>query len=67
MSAAQVSYTAYALLAAAVLGVEAAARLAPGRVPSLGSVLAWVMRRRSAQFGLVLAWWWLGWHLVTDR
>ena len=67
MTPAEVSYAAYALIAAAVLALEAAARLAPGRVPSVGTVLTWAMRRRSAQFGLVLAWWWLGWHFVTDR
>ncbi|HET7279662.1 MAG TPA: DUF6186 family protein [Dermatophilaceae bacterium] len=67
MTPAEVSYAAYALIAAAVLALEAAARLAPRRVPSVGTVLTWAMRRRSAQFGLVLAWWWLGWHFVTDR
>lgn len=67
MTPAEVSYAAYALIAAAVLALEAAARLAPRRVTSVGTVLTWAMRRRSAQFGLVLAWWWLGWHFVTDR
>jgi hypothetical protein len=67
MSGPQVTYTAYGLIAGAALLLQTGAHVVPQRVPSLGAVLAWAMRRRSAQFGIVLAWWWLGWHLVTAR
>lgn len=67
MSGPQVTYTAYGLIAGVALLLQAAAYWVPHRVPSLGTVLTWAMRRRSAQFGIVLAWWWLGWHFVTAR
>jgi hypothetical protein len=35
--------------------------------PRLGQVVTWAMRRRTTQVGLLLAWWWLGWHFVTLR
>lgn len=67
MSGAQVTFAAYGLIAASAVLFEMAARVAPGRVPSFGAVITWAMRRRSAQFGIVLTWWWLGWHFVTAR
>jgi hypothetical protein len=30
-------------------------------------VVTWAMRRRTTQVGLILAWWWLGWHFITLR
>ena len=61
--------TAGAYVAVLVLGVLAAlvALTAPRLWPALGTVVGWAMRRRSTQLGLLLAWWWLGWHWVTQR
>ncbi len=39
----------------------------PAVLPRLGQVVAWAMRRRTTQVGLLLAWWWLCWHFVTLR
>jgi hypothetical protein len=58
------AYGAVALVAAATY---VASRLRPDRVPSLGAVVTWAMRRRSTQLALLLAWWWLGWHFATRR
>jgi hypothetical protein len=54
----------FAVVAAGLLALEVVARRAPGVVPTLSEVLCWAMRRRSTQLGLLLAWWWLGWHFI---
>jgi hypothetical protein len=59
-----VAYAAVGLLA---LAVELAALLAPHSMPRFGDVVTWALRRRSTQLGLLLLWWWLGWHWVTGR
>jgi hypothetical protein len=33
-------------------------------VPSFAGLLQRAMRTRSAQLGILLAWWWLGWHFI---
>jgi hypothetical protein len=53
------------VLAAIVLGV--ASHVWPKRIPKLTSVLAVVMRRRSARIAFVLAWWWVGWHFFVGH
>lgn len=58
---------AYVTVAALALGVELTALLAPRSWPRLGEVLTWALRRRSTQLGMLLLWWWLGWHWVTER
>jgi hypothetical protein len=50
-------------LAAIVLGV--ASHVFPKKVPTLTSVLAVVMRRRTTRIAFVLAWWWIGWHFFV--
>jgi len=56
----------FVLIGLALLVTELLARRTRLRVPSLGAVLRWAMRRRSAQIGLVMAWWWIGWHFLGD-
>ena len=67
MSSATATVTAYVVLAVLGLSLQVAGVLAPDRWPTLGRVLTFALRRRSTQLGLLLAWWWVGWHLVTDR
>ncbi len=59
--------TAYTSALVALIALEVTARVRPGSVPTLGGVLTWALRRRSTQLGLVLLWWWLGWHFTTNR
>jgi Family of unknown function (DUF6186) len=67
MSSYNATVAAYA--AVLVLGVvaELVALTAPRLWAGFGQVLTWALRRRSTQLGLVLAWWWLGWHWATGR
>ena len=49
----------------AALGVlDLMARYTRLGVPTVADVLRWTMRRRSAQIGIVMAWWWIGWHFL---
>jgi hypothetical protein len=54
----------YLMLAATLLGLTARSHSSQSRVPTFTDLVAWIARRRSAQFGMVLVWWWLGWHFV---
>ncbi|MGZ4437450.1 MAG: DUF6186 family protein [Nocardioidaceae bacterium] len=40
------------------------ARAGRAGVPTFGALVRLAMRSRSAQLGLVLTWWWLGWHFL---
>ncbi len=67
MTSADITVSVYASVGLMLLALEVAGRLWPSRCSTLSRVLTWAMRRRSAQLGLLLTWWWLGWHFVTDR
>lgn len=67
MSSAAVTTTAYAAVGVLALALQVAGVLRPERVPTVGRVLTWAMRRRSTQIGLLFTWWWLGWHFLTAR
>jgi len=55
-----------AIVAAAVL-LWLGSRLYPKKIPPLTTVLAGLMRKRSARIALVLAWWWVGWHFFVQN
>ncbi len=57
--------TAYGLVVVGVVVAEVAGRRKPDRTPSFTTALLRAMRHRSAALGLVIAWWWLGWHFIT--
>lgn len=61
------TWASYALVVALGIGAQLAAYVRPALVASLGRVVTWAMRRRSTQLGLLLSWWWLGWHFITAR
>ncbi|HZD71879.1 MAG TPA: DUF6186 family protein [Actinomycetes bacterium] len=50
-------------LATAVAGM--AGVLSNGRFPSLGDVLAFLMRARVGRWFVMIGWLWLGWHLFV--
>ena len=54
----------FVIIGIALLVTEVLARYTTARVPTLSTLLRWAMRRRSAQIGLVMAWWWIGWHFL---
>ncbi len=56
----------FVLLGLACLGLEVAGRIHGWPVPTLGRLLNGIMRRRSARVGVLLAWWWLGWHFLAQ-
>ncbi|MGW5241185.1 DUF6186 family protein [Monashia sp. NPDC004114] len=57
----------YVALLLATVVMVVVSRVRPAALPRLGQVVTWAMRRRTTQVGLLLAWWWLGWHFVTLR
>jgi hypothetical protein len=54
----------YLALAAALVATEVVARRPRSAVPTFGLLVRRGLRHRSAQLGIVLAWWWLGWHFL---
>jgi Family of unknown function (DUF6186) len=54
----------YLMLAATLVATEVVARRPRARVPTFAGLVRWGLRHRSAQLGIVLAWWWLGWHFL---
>lgn len=67
MSEHDVSVAVYLVLLVGFGVLEALARGRRGSVPRLAVVLRLAMRTRSAQIGLLLAWWWLGWHFILNQ
>lgn len=57
-----VTIAVYLACAAALAALELTAR--HSTLPTISSVLRWAARRRSTQIGLVMAWWWIGWHFL---
>jgi len=55
---------AYLMLLGSLLLLELLARRGSAGVPRFGALVVHALGTRSTQVGLVLAWWWVGWHLV---
>ena len=51
-------------LAAALVGLEVAARLG-ARVPRIGEVFSALVARRALRAALLAGWVWLGWHFFA--
>ncbi|MEO7126157.1 MAG: DUF6186 family protein [Nakamurella sp.] len=54
----------YVVCALALMVTEILARATRLHVPTLAALFRWMLRRRSAQIGIVMAWWWIGWHFL---
>jgi hypothetical protein len=54
----------YLAVAVAMVSADVLGRRTGATIPRFAEIVRWTARRRSAQFGLLLAWWWLGWHFV---
>ena len=66
MTARVITIVVFAVLFAGLEILDLIARYSKLNVPTLSQVLRWAMRRRSAQIGIVMAWWWIGWHFIFD-
>ena len=52
----------------AVAGVvELVARRDPDRIAPLGDLMDQVMATRSARIGILMFWWWAGWHFLVGQ
>ena len=52
---------------AAAVTVELVARRNPDRVAPVGDLMDRVMATRSARIGILLFWWWAGWHFLVGQ
>ncbi len=52
---------------AGAVTLELLARREKNRIAPLGPVLDRVMATRSARLGILLFWWWLGWHFLVGQ
>lgn len=62
----EVTVWGYALLGATLLVLQLWALRPASGIPTVSEVLRWGMRRRTAQLGVLLAWWWVGWHFLLN-
>ena len=51
----------------AVGALELLARRDPEKMTSLTSMIDHVVAVRSARIGILLFWWWLGWHFLVGQ
>lgn len=57
----------YLVCVAAAVTVELLARRDPDRVAPIGDLMDRVMATRSARIGILLFWWWAGWHFLVGQ
>jgi hypothetical protein len=55
----------YVLIAIALLTCQWAASRSAARVARIGDIVSATKRRRAGWVALVLAWWWLGFHVLA--
>ena len=55
----------YAVSALLLTAVWLTGRRAPHRVAPAANLLAHMMQTRSTRLGLLVVWWWLGWHYLA--
>lgn len=61
-----VTITGYLTLSLLLVGLEIVARTRRTRfVPTLADTLRHPMRLRATRIGLLMAWWWIGWHFFV--
>jgi hypothetical protein len=55
----------FAAVGAALVLLNVYGRRPGTRVPSFGVLCGFLMRDRWGRIGVLLAWWWLGWHFLA--
>jgi len=62
-----VTIAGFLLCVAAAAVLELRARSTPDYLAPVGTLLDRVMATRSARIGILLFWWWLGWHFLVGQ
>ena len=57
----------YLLLVGAGLAAWLYARARPQVLATLGSLVDRIMHHRNTRLGVILVWWWLGWHFFLTE
>jgi hypothetical protein len=65
MSSRAITITGYVLIGLGLLTVELIAHRPGSRTPTLAQLAGYVMRERWGRIGMLLAWWWLGFHFLS--
>jgi hypothetical protein len=65
MSPRAITVVGWVLIGAAALAVELIARRPSSRIPTLSQLIRHVMRERWGRLGMLLVWWWLGFHFLS--
>jgi hypothetical protein len=66
MSPRTITIAGYVVIGAAALLVELIARRHPERgIPTLSQLLSRIMHERWGRVGMLLVWWWLGFHFLS--
>lgn len=65
MTSHALTVAAYLAVALLLITLELVARWSSAPIPTLADLVRRALRHRSAQFGLLLAWWWIGWHFFV--
>jgi len=65
MSSRTILLAGYVLIGCALLACQLVARRPHAPVAKIGDVLSVLKRRRAGWTVLVLAWWWLGFHVLA--
>jgi hypothetical protein len=60
-----IGVTGYCLLLAALLALTFASHRPEARISTPGRIVASIRSTKAGRIGLVLAWWWVGWHLFV--
>lgn len=61
----EATMTGYLLLVGVAVGLQLAATRDGSRIPSLGRVLAHIMRTRAGRIGVLTGWAWVGLHFFA--
>lgn len=62
-----VTVAVYLLCLVVAVVVELVARRDPDRIAPFGDLLDRVMATRSVRIGMLLFWWWAGWHFLVGQ
>jgi uncharacterized protein DUF6186 len=65
MNTHMITVVGFTLIAAALLGLEVAARRRGSRIPTAGEMVGFLMQTRITRLLILLVWGWLGWHFFA--
>lgn len=55
----------FAVIGLVLVGLHVAGTRPGSRFPSLADLCGFIMRDRWGRWGVLLLWWWLGWHFLA--